>query len=530
MLLFIRALSGVVTPLTVNPCETVLFVKTRLLQLKGIPIAQQHLIYDGVELSDSTALAAANIGHGALLRLVLALHSGPLSRDTPTPVSPSQSVRTQSTGLCSLPLPITHLSPCRGSAVVFPFVCAAAALQDQQRRQRVQSVTAGYFDESKADGEFEEQATEDEVSEIAEFLGYAIDENESQLGLRTDSMLGSAPDDCSKYFPAPSFDLPQMNPIDAIPVFFSQLPYPLPFGQYLPVVSQSDWFVQHPTLLANIEPASANSEISQNKLSGPRSSDDVYKGSSNSAPSSSSSFISSLPSMHPVGTIDLQNSVFPSFLPNVPSQQDESGETNSNPATMVEKDDTEQSAKPPSGSVLEVRRAWTGAPSFLYPTLTPVIPLAGILPWINDSRIIHHPTTSHLMPQSGLLQADPGLKLSTKSSQNPLHSSPQLFSSATVRPTEEVQINETITRCSDRSSSDTTREHLNQPTLPSKPIDRCFLCHRRTGLAQGFSCRCERWFCTKHHHPEDHGCAFDFKSIRTSSSLVSEIKNQWNYY
>jgi hypothetical protein len=42
--------------------------------------------------------------------------------------------------------------------------------------------------------------------------------------------------------------------------------------------------------------------------------------------------------------------------------------------------------------------------------------------------------------------------------------------------------------------------------------DRCALCQKKTGL-WGFACRCERVFCSKHRHPQDHGCTFDFKRL-----------------
>ncbi|KAL3315442.1 hypothetical protein Ciccas_005924 [Cichlidogyrus casuarinus] len=53
----------------------------------------------------------------------------------------------------------------------------------------------------------------------------------------------------------------------------------------------------------------------------------------------------------------------------------------------------------------------------------------------------------------------------------------------------------------------------NRPPLPkAKQVDRCGQCSKRLRLTNCFSCRCEKIFCTLHHHPEDHSCQFDFKA------------------
>ncbi|CAH8579523.1 unnamed protein product [Dicrocoelium dendriticum] len=51
--------------------------------------------------------------------------------------------------------------------------------------------------------------------------------------------------------------------------------------------------------------------------------------------------------------------------------------------------------------------------------------------------------------------------------------------------------------------------------------NRCSRCRRRTGPVGGFSCRCGRWFCIKHHHPEDHCCDYDFKTMKPAHSTIS---------
>ena len=36
-------------------------------------------------------------------------------------------------------------------------------------------------------------------------------------------------------------------------------------------------------------------------------------------------------------------------------------------------------------------------------------------------------------------------------------------------------------------------------------------CKKKIGLL-GFTCKCNKTFCSKHRHPEDHQCLFDHKS------------------
>jgi hypothetical protein len=40
---------------------------------------------------------------------------------------------------------------------------------------------------------------------------------------------------------------------------------------------------------------------------------------------------------------------------------------------------------------------------------------------------------------------------------------------------------------------------------------KCYFCSKKLGVF-GIECRCGELFCTKHRHPEDHNCKFDFKS------------------
>jgi hypothetical protein len=44
----------------------------------------------------------------------------------------------------------------------------------------------------------------------------------------------------------------------------------------------------------------------------------------------------------------------------------------------------------------------------------------------------------------------------------------------------------------------------------SKP-DRCFFCAKLLGPVN-FKCKCQHFYCTRHRHPEEHRCDFDYKT------------------
>lgn len=64
-------------------------------------------------------------------------------------------------------------------------------------------------------------------------------------------------------------------------------------------------------------------------------------------------------------------------------------------------------------------------------------------------------------------------------------------------------------------------------TEVEKP-DRCFCCKRMLGPVN-FKCKCSRFFCMKHRHPEEHSCDFDFvtdgaQKLKVSNPLVEAPK------
>ncbi|CAL8108426.1 unnamed protein product [Calicophoron daubneyi] len=94
--LFIETLTGVSFELRVSPVETVMSIKSKIQRAEGIPVTQQHLIWQNGELDDHRRLRDYSICGGSTLRLVLGLRGGPLNahripplRLTPIQLTPS---------------------------------------------------------------------------------------------------------------------------------------------------------------------------------------------------------------------------------------------------------------------------------------------------------------------------------------------------------------------------------------------------------------------------------------------------------
>lgn len=75
---FIETLHGTAFELLVSPADTVVSIKSRISRLEGIPVSQQHLIWQCQELPDDSSLHDCNITDGATLKLVLGMRGGPI--------------------------------------------------------------------------------------------------------------------------------------------------------------------------------------------------------------------------------------------------------------------------------------------------------------------------------------------------------------------------------------------------------------------------------------------------------------------
>jgi len=92
MEIFVETLTGTVFELRVSPFETIMSVKAKIQRIEGIPVVQQHLIYQTAELEDDYCLHDYNIGDGATLKLVLAMRGGPINTRR-VPMEDSNSFR-----------------------------------------------------------------------------------------------------------------------------------------------------------------------------------------------------------------------------------------------------------------------------------------------------------------------------------------------------------------------------------------------------------------------------------------------------
>ncbi|XP_056903150.1 AN1-type zinc finger protein 4 isoform X2 [Takifugu flavidus] len=92
MELFIETLTGTCFELRVLPFEAVISVKAKIQRLEGIPVAQQHLIWNNLELDDEHCLHDYGIAEGCTLKLVLALRGGPINTRRVTMEDPIKEV------------------------------------------------------------------------------------------------------------------------------------------------------------------------------------------------------------------------------------------------------------------------------------------------------------------------------------------------------------------------------------------------------------------------------------------------------
>lgn len=92
MELYIETLTGTCFELRVLPFEAVISVKAKIQRLEGIPVAQQHLIWNNVELEDEHCLHDYGIAEGCTLKLVLAMRGGPINTRKVTMEEPTKDV------------------------------------------------------------------------------------------------------------------------------------------------------------------------------------------------------------------------------------------------------------------------------------------------------------------------------------------------------------------------------------------------------------------------------------------------------
>ncbi|CAG4944590.1 unnamed protein product [Parnassius apollo] len=85
MEVLVETLTGTAFEMTVSPSDTIFAIKSKIFRVEGIPVSQQHLVYNLRELADGASLRDHGVSAGARLRLVLALRGGPVATRRPPP-------------------------------------------------------------------------------------------------------------------------------------------------------------------------------------------------------------------------------------------------------------------------------------------------------------------------------------------------------------------------------------------------------------------------------------------------------------
>ncbi|XP_028168461.1 AN1-type zinc finger protein 4-like [Ostrinia furnacalis] len=86
MEVLVETLTGTAFEMTVSPTDTIFAIKSKIFRVEGIPVSQQHLLYNLKELDNASMLREHGVGDGARLRLVLGMCGGPITtRRLPPP-------------------------------------------------------------------------------------------------------------------------------------------------------------------------------------------------------------------------------------------------------------------------------------------------------------------------------------------------------------------------------------------------------------------------------------------------------------
>ncbi|XP_022123714.2 AN1-type zinc finger protein 4 isoform X2 [Pieris rapae] len=121
MEVLVETLTGTAFEITVSPSDTIFDIKSKIYRVEGIPISQQHLVYNLKELEDARSLREQSVCDGAKLRLVLGLRGGPVATRRLPPPEPWHDIErmlASKSGECSSGVSGAG-SGCKVTVVVF---------------------------------------------------------------------------------------------------------------------------------------------------------------------------------------------------------------------------------------------------------------------------------------------------------------------------------------------------------------------------------------------------------------------------
>lgn len=77
--IIVETLTGSEFEVTVRETDTIGYLKYRIKKYEGIPVSQQHILFNQNELKDATVLKDIPLVRGSRLTLVLGMRGGPIS-------------------------------------------------------------------------------------------------------------------------------------------------------------------------------------------------------------------------------------------------------------------------------------------------------------------------------------------------------------------------------------------------------------------------------------------------------------------